>query len=58
MRICEKCGKHMTSGYVLYDGALYYCSEECLFSEIPEEEYIRLYEDDAAYWTEWEDVQA
>lgn len=56
MRTCKKCGKeHLTEGFVFGDGDYYYCSEECLFEDMTEQEYIDLYEDGYAYWTEWED---
>jgi hypothetical protein len=54
-RVCEKCGKAMTSGFLVYDGAIYYCSEACMFQDITEEEYEMLYEQDLAYWTNWEE---
>ena len=55
MRICSKCGKPMTSGYVIDDGEAYYCSEECLYEDYTEQEYEDLVEEDRAYWTEWEE---
>lgn len=54
-RYCNKCGKKMFNGFCIDSGLEYYCSEECLYSCMTEEEYLELYESDAAYWTEWEE---
>lgn len=53
VRRCSACGKLMRKGYCISDGEYYYCSDECLHEDMPEEEYNKLYEDDLAYWTEW-----
>lgn len=53
-RICSACSKEMTVGYCVGDGANYYCSDECLHTEMTQEEYNALYDDGQAYWTEWE----
>ena len=53
-RLCEVCGKEVKEGYCIGDGAAYYCSEECLHAEMTQDEYLELYEQDLAYWTEWE----
>lgn len=53
MRVCETCGKTMYEGY--YVMGAYYCSPECLHNDYSEEEYIKLYDADEAYWTEWEE---
>lgn len=55
MRTCDKCGKHMTKGFVVGDD--YFCSEECLFQEMTEQDYLVAYEDGYAYYTEWEDEE-
>lgn len=57
MRICSVCEKNMKDGYVIDGGAEYYCSEECLHTEITPDEWIELYDDgnSESYWTEWED---
>lgn len=52
--ICDECGKPMWSGYLIDDNECY-CSDECLHKHYSEEEYMALYEADAAYWTEWEE---
>ena len=54
-RYCDKCGKKMHEGFVIDDGFEYYCSEKCLHKSMTEREYMKLYEDDRAYWTEWEE---
>lgn len=33
-RICEVCGKAMTSGYMCEDDYTYYCSDECLKTDL------------------------
>ncbi|MFV5897137.1 hypothetical protein [Bacillus cereus] len=45
----------MVEGYCIDDGLAYYCSEECLHKEYTPEEYEEMYEDDYAYWTQWEE---
>ncbi|MBN2878674.1 MAG: hypothetical protein JXN65_03495 [Clostridia bacterium] len=52
-RTCTACGAIMTEGYCVGDGESYYCSDECLHKEMTEEEYMDLYNNDCAYWTEW-----
>ena len=52
-RICSHCGKVMIDGYLIDEGAAYYCSDECLYSNMTEEEYQELYKEDIAFYTEW-----
>lgn len=54
-RICKRCRKAMTKGFVLGDGEAYYCSEECLHQDYTEEEYREMYETDNGYYTEWDE---
>ena len=56
IRTCNECGKEMTEGYCIENGAEYYCSDECLHKNITEEEYLKLYDNGNgdSYWTEWE----
>ena len=55
-RTCHICGKkNLTSGFCIDDGLYYYCSEKCLSFDFTEEEYLQAYEEDWAYYTEWED---
>jgi hypothetical protein len=57
-RVCNLCGNHLNyEGYVIDDGTEYYCSEKCLFERIGEEEYLELYEEGLAYWTEFEEEE-
>jgi len=59
-RICEECGMPMIEGYVV-DGSHTYCSKECLYKHVSEEEYNTLYNDGEGdtYWTTWyEDSKA
>lgn len=41
-RVCDKCNQLMIDGFVMYGGDLYYCSEECLYSEVTPEEWLKL----------------
>lgn len=52
-RICTHCGKVMIDGYLIDDGSSYYCSDECLYSNMTKEEYLEMYENDDAFYTEW-----
>lgn len=54
-RICSACGKIMTEGYCIDDGLEYFCCDGCLHTRYSEEEYNEMFENDVAYWTEWED---
>ncbi len=55
-RVCNTCDQELGfDGFVVDDGTEYYCSEECLYKRITEEEYIELYEEGLAYWTEFEE---
>ncbi|PHG64077.1 hypothetical protein [Bacillus toyonensis] len=54
-RVCNVCRQGMVEGYCIDDGLAYYCSEECLHKEYTPEEYEEMYEDDYAYWTQWEE---
>ena len=57
IRVCSECGKPMTEGFCIEDGAEYYCSEECLHKNLTEEEYENLYDEGRgnSYWTSWLD---
>ena len=57
VRACSECGKPMTEGYCIEDGAEYYCSEDCLHKNLSDEEYENLYDDGRgnSYWTSWLD---
>lgn len=52
VRICSECGKEMYDGYCIADVA-YYCSDECLYKNCSEEDYIEMYENGNAYYTDW-----
>lgn len=54
-RKCSDCGKEMSRGYYFEETGEYYCSDECMHEHYSEEEYNAVYDDDKAYWTEWED---
>ena len=57
IRVCSECGKPMTEGFCIEDGAEYYCSEECLHKNLTEEEYESLYDEGRgnSYYTSWLD---
>ena len=57
VRACSECGKPMTEGFCIEDGAEYYCSEECLHKHLTEEEFDNLYDEGRgnSYWTSWLD---
>lgn len=55
IRFCSVCGKPITSGFVVDDGAEYYCSVSCLHRVYTEEEYKTMYSEGYACWTEWEE---
>lgn len=42
----------MNAGYVV-DEQEYYCSESCVLATYSEEEYLEMYHNDLAYYTEW-----
>lgn len=50
-RVCDVCGNIMDSGFVVGDE--YYCSRECLEMKYEWDEYLKMYEEDEAYYTEW-----
>ena len=54
-RICSSCGKPMIEGYCIEDGEAYYCSDECLYKHLSEEEFLSLYNNGKgnSYWTNW-----
>ena len=54
MRICSKCNKKISEGYVWGDGEGYACSDECLFVDgyTPELRDVD-YENGSLYYTEW-----
>lgn len=57
IRVCSECGKPMTEGYCIENGAEYYCSEECLHKNMTDEEYENLYDEGRgdSYYTSWLD---
>jgi hypothetical protein len=57
IRVCSECGKPMTEGFCIEDGAQYYCSEDCLHKNLTEEEYDNLYDEGRgdSYYTSWVD---
>ena len=54
-RTCDECGCDMNYGFCIHDGEEYYCSRTCLNKHYTDEEYNEMYDEDEAYWTDWED---
>lgn len=54
-RKCNACGKGMNEGYCIEGGIEYYCSDECLHTEVSPEEWLELWNDGEgdSYWTDW-----
>lgn len=52
-RVCTCCRELMPDGYVIDDGLEYFCSDDCLHSTYTHEEYMEMYFNDDAYWTQW-----
>lgn len=58
-RICTHCNGEMDEGFVIEDGQAYYCDKECLYKEVPKEEYLELHDggEGDTYWTYfWDEV--
>lgn len=57
MRHCTECGAEMREGYVIDDGAEYYCTDACLHKHYTPDEWDAMYDDGegSSYWTAWED---
>lgn len=53
MRHCTECGAAMREGYVIDDGAEYYCTDGCLRINYTPEEWAEMYEGEVGYWTTW-----
>lgn len=56
MRICSHCGTIMVRGYCINNGEEYYCSDECLESNMTREDFNELYDEGNgdSYYTDWE----
>ena len=54
-RFCTVCGRKMKQGYVVGDGLEYFCGDNCLKQIYSADEYKKMYINDQAYWTEWEE---
>lgn len=52
-RTCTECKKKMTQGFVIYDGDEYYCCDKCLMKHYTPKQYLHLFGEDLAYWTEF-----
>lgn len=57
VRACSECGKPMTEGYCIEDGAEYYCSDECLHANMSDKQFEKLYDEGrgSSYYTSWLD---
>lgn len=55
-RACSCCGKGMDAGFVVGEGERYACSDKCLFTDgYTPAEYEEDFNDDYAFWTQWND---
>lgn len=54
IRQCNNCGKYFVEGYCI-EGIDYYCSDECLFKNMYQEQYDDLYDEGNgdSYWTDY-----
>lgn len=52
-RICDECGDVMQDGFMEESGWWHYCSKECLEKHMTWDEYMEMYEEDAAFYTQW-----
>jgi hypothetical protein len=59
MRTCTVCNCEMDEGFLTSEGTqeLYFCNTPCLRTEYTHDEYIELYNDGLAYWTDWVDEE-
>ncbi|MBP5281767.1 MAG: hypothetical protein J6Z22_04625 [Lachnospiraceae bacterium] len=54
-RLCTVCGKKMIAGYVVDDGAEYFCCPSCMRVKYSKDEYYAMVKSDRAYWTIFEE---
>ncbi len=61
-RSCSECGRPVFEGYIVWDGAEYYCSDECLHKHYTSEQWKEMTTGPAGreeegnshcYWTDW-----
>lgn len=54
-RICDACHKPMIEGFCIDEGDMHFCSKKCLHTEMSEEEYQEMAEDEdsTTYYTTW-----
>ncbi|WP_143815521.1 hypothetical protein [Lysinibacillus sphaericus] len=53
-RTCSECECAMYQGHVINDGDEYYCVT-CIYKHYTSEQLNEMYENDAQYYTEWEE---
>lgn len=54
-RKCDFCGnENLIEGYVIDDGSTYFCSDICLHNRISEKDYLEMYDEGLAYWTQFD----
>lgn len=57
IRRCDVCHAPMQAGFVIDGGDAYYCSQPCLTTLIPWQDWQATYTDDGdSYYTEWESI--
>lgn len=52
-RQCSVCHEMIQAGYYV-DHEEYYCSDKCLQTVYSWDEYLTMYADEVAYWTQWD----
>lgn len=59
MRKCSHCNETMMEGYCIESGMAYYCTDECLESNMTREEFEDLWDDGEgdSHWTTWYDEE-
>lgn len=57
IRQCDVCKAYMIEGCCVENGEAYYCSQECMYQEMTQEEFDELYDngEGSTYWTDWEE---
>lgn len=45
VRKCDVCNSYMIEGYCIEEGTSYYCTDECMLTEMTIEEFNNLYAD-------------
>ena len=55
MRNSSECKTNMSGGYIIDNGEEYFCSNKCLYKNYTHKEYTKMFENDVAFYTTWEE---